>query len=132
MLRSDCASTQSDQQFCGSLLCSIIPIIAKPKVSSLSLVSVTEQAGLSLTWSHATENRFSRDEALLVLMRAITLSMQLCCGRGHYQISPTVTRRCCNCWTHEHRLHYLFHMITYAETDHFNKFIVKSKCYALS
>ena len=39
-LRSDCASTQSDQQFYGSLLCGIIPIFAKPKVSSLSLVSV--------------------------------------------------------------------------------------------
>ena len=86
-LRSDCASKQSDQQFCGSLLCSIISIVAKPKVSSLLLVSVAEQTGLSLTWSHTTEDRFSRDEAQikLVLMRAITLSMELCCGRGHYQ-----------------------------------------------
>ena len=46
-LGSDCASTQSDQQFCGSLLCSIIPIVAKPKGSSLSLVSVAEQTGLT-------------------------------------------------------------------------------------
>ena len=71
-LRSDCASTQSDQQFCGSLLCSIIP--AKSKVSSLSLVSVAEQTGFCLTWSHTTEDRFSRDEAQikLVLMRVIT------------------------------------------------------------
>ena len=78
---------QSDQQFCGSLLCSIIPIVAKPKVSTLSLVSVAEETGLSLTWSHTTEDRFSRDEAQikLVLMRALTLSMLLCCGRGHYQ-----------------------------------------------
>ena len=76
-LRSDCAYTQSDQQFCGSLLCSIIPIVAKPKVSSLSLVSVAKQTGLSLTWSHTTEDRFSRDTAQikLVLMRAITLSV---------------------------------------------------------
>ena len=76
-LRSDCASTQSDQQFCSSLLCSIIPIVAKPKVSSLSLVSVAEQAGLSLTWSLTTEDRFSRDEAQikLVLIIDITLSM---------------------------------------------------------
>ena len=76
-LRSNCASTQSDQQFYGSLLCSIIPIVAKPKVSSLSLVSVAEQTCLSLTWSHTTEDRFSHDEAQikLVLMRAITLSM---------------------------------------------------------
>ena len=64
-LRSDCASTQSDQQFLGSLLCSIISIVAKPKVSSLSLVSVAEQTGLSLTWSHTTEDRFSRDELKL-------------------------------------------------------------------
>ena len=64
-LRSDCASTQSDQQFCGSLLCGIIPIFAKPKVSSLSLVSVAEQTGLCLTWSHTTEDRFSRDELKL-------------------------------------------------------------------
>ena len=62
-LRSDSASTQSDQQFCGSLLCSIISIVAKPKVSSLSLVSVAEQTGLSLTWSHTIEDRFSHDEA---------------------------------------------------------------------
>ena len=74
-LRSDCASKQSDQQFCGSLPCSIIPIVAKPKVSSLSLVSVAEQTDLRLTWSHTTEDRFSRDEAQIkfVLMRAITL-----------------------------------------------------------
>ena len=39
-LGSDCGSTQSNQQFCGSLLCGIMPIFAKPKVSSLSLVSV--------------------------------------------------------------------------------------------
>ena len=56
---------------------SIIPIVAKPKVSSLSLVFVAEQTGLSLTWSHTTEDKFSRDEAQikLVLMRAITLSL---------------------------------------------------------
>ena len=64
-LRSDCASTQSDQQFCGSLPCSIISIVVKPKVSSLSLVSVAEQTGLSLTWLHTTDDRFSRDELKL-------------------------------------------------------------------
>ena len=55
---------------------SIIPIVAKPKVSSLSLVLVAEQTGLNLTWSHTSEDRFSRDEAQikLALMRAITLS----------------------------------------------------------
>ena len=76
-LRSDCASSQSDQQFYCSLFCSIIAIVAKRKVPSLSLVSIAEQTGLSLTWSHTTEDRFSRDEAQikLILMRAITLSM---------------------------------------------------------
>ena len=56
---------------------SIILIVAKPKVSSLSLVSVAEQTGLSLTWSHTTEDRFSRDKAQIkqVLIRAITLSL---------------------------------------------------------
>ena len=56
---------------------SIIPTVAKRKVSRLSLVSVAEQTGLCLTWSHTTEDRFSRDEAQikLVLMRAITLSL---------------------------------------------------------
>ena len=56
---------------------SIISIVAKNKVSSLSLVSVAEQIGLSLTWSHTTENRFSRDKAQIkmVLMTAITLSL---------------------------------------------------------
>ena len=56
---------------------SIIPIVAKPKVSNLSLVSVAEQTGLSLTWLHTTKDRFSHDEAQikLVLMRAITLSL---------------------------------------------------------
>ena len=75
-VETDDAATQSDQQFCDSLLCSIIPIVANPEVSSLSLVSVAEQTGLSLTWSHTTEDRFSRDEAQikLVLVRAITLS----------------------------------------------------------
>ena len=52
-----------------------VPIVAKTKVSSLSLVSVAEETGLSLTWSHTTKDRFSRDKAQnkLALMRAITL-----------------------------------------------------------
>ena len=56
---------------------SITPIVPKTKVSNLSLVSVAEQIGLSLTWSSTTEDRFSRDEAQIkqVLMRALTLSL---------------------------------------------------------
>ena len=42
---------------------SIISILAIAKISRLSLVSVSEQAGLSLTWSHISEGRFSRDGA---------------------------------------------------------------------
>ena len=75
-LRSDCASTQSDQQFCGSQLCCIIPIVAKTKVSSLSLVSVAEQTGLFYLVAHHRRQVFSRRGSnKLVLMRAITLSM---------------------------------------------------------
>ena len=66
--RSHCASTQSGHHcFLFTALISIIPIVAKPKLSSLSLVSVAELSGLSLTWSHTTEDRFSRDEAQIKL-----------------------------------------------------------------
>ena len=56
---------------------SIIPIVAKLKVSSLSLVSLAEETGLSLPWSHTTEDRLSHDEPQikLILIRAITLSL---------------------------------------------------------
>ena len=46
---------------------SIIPILAKSKISRLWLVSVAEQAGLSLTWSQTPEDRFSHDVAHLFL-----------------------------------------------------------------
>ena len=42
---------------------SIIPLVSIPKISSLWLASVAEQAGLSLTWSQTPEDRFSRDMA---------------------------------------------------------------------
>ena len=35
---------------------SIISILAKPKTSKLQLVSVVEQAGLSLTWSQTDDH----------------------------------------------------------------------------
>ena len=75
--RSDCAFTQSGQHFFVHWFDSIITIVAKPKVSRLSLVSVAEQTGLSLTWSHTTEGRFSRDETQikLILMSTIILSL---------------------------------------------------------
>ena len=37
---------------------SIIPILAKSKISRLQLVSVAEQAGLSLTWSETPKAGF--------------------------------------------------------------------------
>ena len=46
--RTDCASTRSDQQCFVHWFDSIIPIVANPEVSSLSLVSVAEKAGLKL------------------------------------------------------------------------------------
>ena len=39
-------------------ICSIIPILAKSKLSRLWLVSVVEQAGLSLTWSQTPKTGF--------------------------------------------------------------------------
>ena len=116
VMRKPVYAIQSDQFFNFVVRCfdSIIPIVAKPKVSSLSLVSVAEQTGLSFTWSHTTEDRFSRDETQikLVLMRAITLSLvnlSRVLGVKHllrprsFSMSLTVTRKGCNCWTHEHR-----------------------------
>ena len=42
---------------------SIIPLFAISKISRSWLVSVAEQAGLSLIWSQTSEDRFSRDGA---------------------------------------------------------------------
>ena len=46
---------------------SMICILAISKVSRLYLVSIAEQAGLSLTWSKMPEDTFSRDLAHLVV-----------------------------------------------------------------
>ena len=45
---------------------SIVPTLAKCKMSRLKLVSETEQIRLSLTWSETTEDRFSRDVAHMI------------------------------------------------------------------
>ena len=42
---------------------SIIPLLAKSNISRLWLISVAEQAGLSLTWSETTKTGFSHDVA---------------------------------------------------------------------
>ena len=76
--RSDCAAKQPGQQFFVHCFNSIIPIVAKPKVSSLSLVSVAEQTGSSFNWSYTMADRFSRHEAQikLVLMRGIQCNIK--------------------------------------------------------
>ena len=56
--RSGCASAQSDQRLCYSLL-------RYYNTFSLWLVSIAAQAGLNLTWSNP-EDRFSHDEAQLL------------------------------------------------------------------
>ena len=56
--RSACASAQSDQRLCYSLL---IPPLSIAKISSLYLVSVAAQT--SLTWSQTPKTGFSCDEA---------------------------------------------------------------------
>ena len=44
-------------------LCSMLPLVSLSGIASLQLVSVAEQAGLSITWSHTTEDMVSRDVA---------------------------------------------------------------------
>ena len=57
------ADAQSDQRLCYSLLKSFISIFATSKISILYLVSVTEQAVLSMTLLKNPEDRFSRYKA---------------------------------------------------------------------
>ena len=42
---------------------SIIPVLAKAKISTLKLVSSAEQAGLGLNWSQTLKTGFFCDEA---------------------------------------------------------------------
>ena len=44
---------------------SVMSLVSLTKLSSLMLVSVAEQAGLSLTWSDTPEDMFSHDKAHL-------------------------------------------------------------------
>ena len=60
MRRSVCASA-----FVVRCLDSIIPLFAVAEISRLKLVSVAEQAGLSLNWAQTPEDKFSRGEAHL-------------------------------------------------------------------
>ena len=57
--RSACASAQSDQHLCCSLLRSYItPLVSISKLSRLWLVSVAEQVSLSLIWSQTPKIGF--------------------------------------------------------------------------
>ena len=42
---------------------SLVPTLAKYKISRLQLAAVAEQADLNLTWSQSPEGRFSHDVA---------------------------------------------------------------------
>ena len=42
---------------------SVMSLVSVPKISSLMLASVAEQASLSLTWLETPEDVFSHDEA---------------------------------------------------------------------
>ena len=55
--RSACASAQSDQYLCCSLL-SIIPVLALAEISRLYLASAAEQTNLGLTLSKITKTGF--------------------------------------------------------------------------
>ena len=48
---SVCASAQSDQHLFVRCIDNIISLVSISEISSFSLASVAEQAGLSLTWS---------------------------------------------------------------------------------
>ena len=46
---------------------SVKSLVSVTKMSSLMLASVAEQADLSLTWSETPEDRFSHDEAQILM-----------------------------------------------------------------
>ena len=56
--RSACAATQSYQRLFVSCLDRIISILAKSKISRFQIVSVAEQAGLSLSWLQIPKSGF--------------------------------------------------------------------------
>ena len=53
-----CASTQSDQRSCCSLPRLYNTFVSIYKISRLYLISVAEEAGLSLTWSQTPKTGF--------------------------------------------------------------------------
>ena len=67
------------------LLDSIIPIDAISIISRLLLASATEQASLCLTWSHTSEDRFSRDEAQFKKKKRAQMVDDLIPNTGHWR-----------------------------------------------
>ena len=67
----------------------IIPILAKSKISRLQLVSVAELADLRLTWSHTSEDRFSRDMAHIAALVACQILICLRVEESTLQIEQT-------------------------------------------
>ena len=53
--------------FVVRFLDNMISLVSIAEISSLYLVSLAEQTGLSLTWSKISEDTFSRDVALFIL-----------------------------------------------------------------
>ena len=51
---------------------SLISLDSIAEISRLRLVSVAEQASLSLTWSETSEDMFSHDEAHLILVSKVS------------------------------------------------------------
>ena len=80
--RSACASAQSDQRICFRCLDSIIPLVSISEISSIYLVSVAAQAGLSLPWSQTPKTGFSRDEAHRDLCARFTTLRRLSISLG--------------------------------------------------
>ena len=62
-MRTTKAQSSVISAFIVRCLDSVMSLVSVTKISSLMLVSVAEQAGLSLTWSETPEDTFCHDEA---------------------------------------------------------------------
>ena len=72
---------------------SIIHVLNIPKISGLLLVSVAEQAGLSLTWPQTPEDRFSRDLTHFICLfeiRKLAVCFLWLSLPGHYRVTDEV------------------------------------------
>ena len=86
--RSACVSVQSDQcLFVRCLDSIIIPLLDIDKISSLQLVSVADQAGLSLPWSETRKTGF--------LMTGLLLCVNSKCFTVDIKTAQTHLSLCC-------------------------------------